>query len=250
MKSNKKFGAFSVLTLALFACLNNAVANVVVSGTRQIYPSKEREITVQLTNQGTKPALVQAWVDNGDPKIDPDKSNAPFLVMPVLSRIDPMKGQALRISFVGEKTTLPVDRESMYWINVLDIPAVDKTAEKTNSLQLAFRSRFKLLYRPEGLKGSVESSAKELRWTLLPVNGGYVMRASNSGAFNVSVDGIEIEAGGKKIRSVSGGVIKPFGAFDFPLKAEAITISHPVRVNYQWLNDYGAIQKESVILGR
>ena len=52
-------------------------AEIVIHGTRVIYPSDAREVTLQVSNNGSKPALVQAWIDEGDPKSTPDQSKSP-----------------------------------------------------------------------------------------------------------------------------------------------------------------------------
>jgi P pilus assembly chaperone PapD len=46
--------------------------NIIVNGTRFIYPGNEKEITVQLSNNADRPALAQAWLDNGDADATPD----------------------------------------------------------------------------------------------------------------------------------------------------------------------------------
>uniref|UniRef100_UPI002B059E75 fimbrial biogenesis chaperone n=2 Tax=Enterobacterales TaxID=91347 RepID=UPI002B059E75 len=69
-----------------------------------------------------------------------------------VSRINPGAVQHLRIRLM-DKSSMPSDRESLWWLNVLDIPPVSKTAspEAKDSIQLAVRSRFKVFYRPAGL---------------------------------------------------------------------------------------------------
>jgi P pilus assembly chaperone PapD len=56
--------------IALFFCFIFSFAahanNIIVNGTRFIYPGNEKEITVQLSNNADRPALAQAWLDNGD----------------------------------------------------------------------------------------------------------------------------------------------------------------------------------------
>ena len=59
---------FFTIIIALWAM--SVSANVVITGTRVIYPSNQKTVSVQLTNVGTKPSLVQAWIDNGDPICD------------------------------------------------------------------------------------------------------------------------------------------------------------------------------------
>ena len=55
-------------------------AEIVIHGTRVIYPSDAREVTLQVSNNGSKPALVQAWIDEGDPYTGPIK--VPFMIAP------------------------------------------------------------------------------------------------------------------------------------------------------------------------
>ena len=73
-------------------------AEIVLHGTRVIYPSNAREITLQLSNNGTAPSLVQAWIDDGNAKSTPDETNVPFIITPPISRVEVTKGQTLRIT--------------------------------------------------------------------------------------------------------------------------------------------------------
>ncbi|TPS75937.1 molecular chaperone, partial [Acinetobacter baumannii] len=68
-----------------------AQAEIVIHGTRVIYPSDAREVTLQVSNNGSKPALVQAWIDEGDPKSTPDQSKVPFMIAPPISRVEATK---------------------------------------------------------------------------------------------------------------------------------------------------------------
>ncbi|MBO7942204.1 fimbria/pilus periplasmic chaperone, partial [Streptomyces sp. S9] len=88
--------ALAVVSCGLFA---PAQAEVTIAGTRVVYPAQQREVAVKLNNVGARPALVQVWVDDGDPKQSPDTSKAPFLVSPPVVRIEPGKGQALRLVY-------------------------------------------------------------------------------------------------------------------------------------------------------
>ena len=85
--------ALLVATLVL-ACSFPAAAGVIINGTRVIYPAQAREVTVQLVNTGDTPALVQAWVDSGNPDQTPETSTAPFVLTPPISRLEPGRGQS------------------------------------------------------------------------------------------------------------------------------------------------------------
>ncbi len=70
--------------IALFFCFIFSFAahanNIIVNGTRFIYPGNEKEITVQLSNNADRPALAQAWLDNGDADATPDTITTPFII--------------------------------------------------------------------------------------------------------------------------------------------------------------------------
>ncbi|MNS47034.1 Chaperone protein EcpD precursor [compost metagenome] len=123
-----------------------AWGHVQISGTRVIYPANAREVTLELTNKGSTPSLVQVWIDAGDRRIRPGAEALPFLVTPPITRIEAQRGQSLRLAYVGQG--LPQDRESVFWLNVLEVPpSVKSTQAGQNLVQLAFRSRIKMFYR-------------------------------------------------------------------------------------------------------
>lgn len=80
------------------------------------------KLLLQVSNNGNKPALVQAWIDEGDAKSTPDQSQAPFMITPPISRVDGNKGQTLRISALPKSGGLSKTQETLYWLNILDIP--------------------------------------------------------------------------------------------------------------------------------
>ena len=157
-----RFGAW--LILASLVC-SQAMAGVVITGTRLVYPASQKEITVKLNNNGSKPALVQAWVDTGDVQSSPTSSKAPFLLSPPVSRIDPSKGQSLRLMFTG--ASLPANKESVFWFNILEIPPKAEGPVEMNVLQMAFRSRIKIFYRPDGLPGSPSDAPQQVQWKVI-----------------------------------------------------------------------------------
>ncbi|MCX5467069.1 fimbrial biogenesis chaperone [Acinetobacter nematophilus] len=144
---NKQFFISALLTLS--AMVTSAQAGIVITGTRVIYPSDKEFVSVQLTNVGEQIALVQSWIDDKDIIADPTTTKAPFIVTPPITTIEASKGQSLRIIF-NQKQKLASDRETLFWLNVLDVPA--KPEQGKNYLQFAIRNRLKLFYRPTGLK--------------------------------------------------------------------------------------------------
>lgn len=101
------------LAMSSIFVANLTHAEIILHGTRVIYPSDAREVTLQVSNNGSKPSLVQAWIDDGDPKSTPDQSKVPFMITPPISRVDPTKSQSLRISALPNAAQLDQKKETV-----------------------------------------------------------------------------------------------------------------------------------------
>lgn len=209
-------------------------ASVVIGGTRVIYPQAEKNISVQLTNEGDSPVLAQSWIDEGNSDASPETLQVPFLLSPPINRIEPKKGQTLRISYTGK--ALPAGRESVFWLNVLEIPAKAKSAD--NMLQMAFRTRIKVFFRPSGLRGTPAQAAEQLSWSM----SGSQVKAANASQYHVSLVRVGIKGDTRK--PAEGKMISPAGSelFSIPGASRGKTLS------VQWVNDYGAIVVSDVVI--
>lgn len=216
-----------------------AHASVVVEGTRVVYPQSEHEVTVKLTNIGEKPSLVQAWIDDGHANEQPDDAKVPFLLTPPVFRLDPHKGQSLRLIYTQDP--LPQDRESLYWLNVLDVPPMPSASETSqNTLQLAFRTRIKLFFRPKGLNGSPDDAPAKLTWKFVPkTGGGYVLEATNPTPYHVSFSHIEVESGTSHWVDDRGEMVDPISTAKFDVGSIGKQPAAPFEVDYSFINDYG-----------
>ena len=121
---------YKTCLLALLIPFSSVNAEIIIHGTRAVYPSDAREITLQVTNTGKSPALVQTWIDEGDAKATPDQSKAPFIITPPITRVEAEKGQYLRITSLPTANTLSKTQETLFWLNVLDIPPKPSTKDK------------------------------------------------------------------------------------------------------------------------
>ncbi|HCR3025407.1 TPA: fimbria/pilus periplasmic chaperone [Serratia marcescens] len=205
-----------------------ASASVVINGTRVIYSSSDKETTVRLNNVGKSPVLIQSWIDDGDPNKKPENINVPFILTPPINRIDAGKGQTLRLSYTG--APLPADKESVYWLNVLEIPAKKQLKGDESLLQMAFRSRIKLFFRPDGLSGDANEAAKQLSWSVTP--GG--VKATNPTPYFVSL--VSLAANGKE---TEGQMIAPRSALEF----KGVSAAAGKSLSVEFVNDYGAVNK-------
>lgn len=228
------------VALAAIAFVGGAGASVVMNGTRYIYPAGAEEITVKVSNVGKVPALTQAWIDDGDAKATPETVDVPFNLTPPISRVESGKSQTLRVSWSGRE--LPVDRESLFWLNVLEVPPKPADAD-TNKIQLAIRYRLKLFFRPKGLKGEADAAPAALRWARAPDG---TLSVSNPSAYHVSFNDVKIAGTGGDVPldpfSIAPGVtVKPVA--HQPLPGGALT------VDYQYINDFGGFVKGAAAVG-
>lgn len=232
----KAFAAAGLFALGLGGA-QHAQASVVIAGTRVVYPAQEKEVTVKLSNVGKAPALLQAWLDKGDPQAAPSAIDVPFTVTPPVSRIDAGKGQTLRIIYTGEP--LPRDKESVFWLNVLEVPPKPGAEQAdVNKLQLAFRSRIKLFFRPDGLKGLPADAPARITWRLTRDAGQAALEASNPTPYHVSFGSLELTGGGAAASSIEGGMVGPGQTQRFPLKGD-VSAGAGAEVHYHAINDYG-----------
>lgn len=219
---------FSAFLSIILATISGPVsASVVISGTRVIYPSDAKEVSVKLVNKGKRPVLIQSWIDDGDDQAKPEEIHVPFLLTPPINRVEPEKGQTLRISYLGG--SLPNDRETVYWLNVLEIPAKNPLLKDKNLLQMAFRSRIKLFYRPADLKGNANEAASALVWKRT----GQQLQVINPTPYYISLTSITLN---EKKNSVD--MVAPFSDKNFNIAAKA---SDKITVKY--INDYGAVSR-------
>jgi fimbrial chaperone protein/chaperone protein EcpD len=239
----RNISRFLPVTLLFSLCMAAAApttASVVIAGTRVVYHAKDQETTVKLSNAGTTPSLTQVWIDTGDASASPSDINVPFIVTPPVSRIDPGKAQTLRIVYTGEP--LPADKESVFWLNVLDIPPKPES-ETGNTLQLVVRSRIKLFFRPANLPGAAQNAPEKVEWRVIRNNGQWALQAHNPTPYHVSFGWLEMD--GKRLDD--GGMVAPGETQSFPLKGEPVSTASAT-VKYHAISDYGgAIEGEAAL---
>ena len=226
--------------LSVIGVVSTAHAAIQVIGTRVVYPAAEREVTVRVINVGNDPRLIQAWVDSGDDHETAETSKAPFMVTPPFSRIDAGKGQSFRLMFTG--ASLPQDRESVFWLNVVEIPTKAQAKEDAqNFLQFAIRTRIKIFYRPGTLAGDPAGSVAQLTWKLTRKDGKMAVTCTNGTAYNVSMGDIRLKDVSQRESVEGGGMCPAKGSETFVVEG-----TDSGTVVYTVIDDYGAMtQHES-----
>jgi P pilus assembly chaperone PapD len=229
--------------LLVAACVfaGTSQATVIITGTRVVFPAKAGEVTVRMSNQGTSPALVESWVDSGDDKSTPDKVNTPFLITPPLFRMEPGRDQSLRILFTHSEQPLPTDRESVFYLNVLEVPPKPNMlqVQDKNYLQFAIRSRLKLFYRPDGLAGDASKAPSQLSFKAT-ANGTHAeLVVHNPTPYFVTVSNITVTAGGAQ-HKVDAGMVSPLSDLHLAINDLTQAPAGGSAIDYACINDFGA----------
>lgn len=222
-------------------------AGVIINGTRHIYPERQAEITIQLTNEdAAAPRLVQAWVEPADRRTGPEDSHVPFSLSPPVFRIDAGKGHAMRLVYSRE--LLPKDRETLFWLNVLEVPprfhsSAPLDDEQANQLRFAFRIRTKVFFRPDQLPGKPDDAPRQLRWSLYKTARGQGLEVHNPSAFHVTFKEVALALGPRAdARLLRGdtGMVAPGDTLRLVVHEAAPHIPADAQVHFQYINDYGA----------
>ena len=228
-----------VAPLALAAQMASASASVVMSTTRVIYPSDAREQTIQLTNQDDSPSVMQLWVDAGNAESTPQNADAPFIVTPPVFRINPKMGQTVRIVFTGKD--LPQDRESVFYLNTLQIPSLSNAYADQNQMMVMLRNRLKVFYRPAAIAGSAQKAPEQLSFHLDSEAGKWRLSANNASGYYISlIEGSLVS--GSHVASFTPSMIAPHSAQSWKVESARIDDRAAVRVKVKYVDDYGAIR--------
>ncbi len=238
---------FALVILILTGLLSLPVqAGIVIAGTRVIYPAQQREISIKLTNDDAKlPRLVQAWIDNGDEKLTADKINVPFTLTPPVFRVEPGKSQVMRLVYTKEP--LATDKETLFWLNVLEIPP-KVGGEEDSRLNFAFRLRTKLFFRPANLAMNPEDAPGKLEWSLVKVGAGQALEVHNPSPYYISFQSVALSMGDKQIKSDDYTMVAPDGVQRFALKGVPGTLGAGAQVKFSIVDDYGAFVPQTAPL--
>jgi len=223
-----------------------AHADLAVVGTRHIYPANDKSLTIQTRNTGDRPILVQVWLDQGSRDADPSQLTVPFVVAPPVFRLNAHERAAVSLRHTGEP--MPADRESVFWINFLNVPSSAPSVEgdTSNRLKLSHRFRMKVLYRPSGLAGSAREALDQVTWTYRhAADGGQgegVLEAWNPSAYFVSYARVEFKTRAGAVL-LDGLTVAPLGGTRFPLAPGVIPLAGRGALRFEAPADDGVMVK-------
>lgn len=138
---------FILLLLPFFA-----FSGVIPEKSRIVFNGKNTVQPSMLVNTNEYPVVVQLWVDNGEFNKSPELTPSSFIITPVMSRMPPKKINSVKIIYSGAGAEMSEDRESLFWLNIFEVPPVNKSPSSENEIALSMLTQIKLIYRPEKLE--------------------------------------------------------------------------------------------------
>nr|WP_241391463.1 molecular chaperone [Serratia proteamaculans] len=205
----------------------SVIAGVQIGGSRVVYDGNQKQAAISISNPDDKPYLIQSWINK---QVDNDDNDDTFITTPPIFRLEPHSQNSIRIIYTGK--TIPLDKETVYWLNIKSIPSTSKDA--TNQLLITVKNTMKLFYRPPGLPNDASAAYKKVEFRRH--NG--KLYAFNPTLFSVSF--YEINVNGQSVD-------KP--AMVLPMQEIPLKHSTPESAQISWraINDFGGISEEQKV---
>lgn len=207
-----------ILVFIIFTlCPAIANAGIALAGTRLIYDANKNSAAIDVLNTDAQIYLIQSWIEGVD------KSPAPFVLTPPLFKINKKGQQSLRI--INTQSSLPSNKESLFWLNVKAIPL----AEQINSgIQVAVKTRIKLIYRPKNIREPDHDVSKSLKWSLQK----NTVTLNNPTPYYINFYSTKInETPMNEIK-----IAAPFSTVSYPISSEILSGV----ITWTTIDDYGA----------
>lgn len=231
---------------SVFSCLSYAAndGGISLGATRVVFPSDKNSVVLAVNNSSPSATwLLRAWISEYGHEVQPSKKEVPFVVTPPLYRLGASDKIQLRINKT-QADKLPVDRESVFYINVLAIPpetkiqaeGKDKAESMGGHIQFAINNRIKLLYRPQNINDQDE--IKKAHRSLKITRQGQKISVDNNSPYYFTLANIKINGHDLPDSVMSGTdfMVPPFGNMAFPAPGAREMV-------WDTINDYGAFVK-------
>nr|WP_232036601.1 fimbria/pilus periplasmic chaperone [Pragia fontium] len=197
-------------------------AAVTLDRTRVVFDGGSKSVSLNISNENQQqPYLAQAWLEDEQQN---KLLSGPLVITPPVQRLEPGAKSMIRITAASGQ--LPQDKESLFYLNLREIPPV---SDKPNVLQIALQTKIKLFYRPKALKRDPDSVWQD-QLVLHAEGGGY--RIENPTPYYITVIGL---AGSEK-QSLEGDFETVMLAPNSSARVKSAAYGKPYLT---YINDYG-----------
>lgn len=231
-----------ILSMQFCAVSIAADGGLQLSQTRVIFDASAKGVQAIIKNQSNQLYLIKAGVlatpDTGINKAS-EGPVIPFMMTPPLFRLEPDSQSTVLIVRNGT-AHLPSDRESIFYLSFLAIPATSDLTEKTEPgvsarVSVGIQMIIKLFYRPTGLTISAKEAAEKLVFQQT----GKLLNISNPTPYYITLSRLKVDVRNIDLKaSEAGAMLPPFSTQNYPVTG----IIHDV--SWTTISDFGG---ESVV---
>lgn len=209
----------------------SAYGAIALDRTRVLYNEGERSVSLTLENENkNKPYLAQSWLEN---RRD-ERINSPFIIIPPVQRIEAGNKSQLKIQALPAINKLPTDRESIYYLNVREIPP---RSHIPNVLQIALQTKIKMFYRPKSIVAPNRLEANPMEKDIVLEKQDNQYRVKNPSPYYLTIT--KVRKNDIEIQGFEAVMIEPFGQALLGNKVMDLGQSPAI----EYLNDFGGLTK-------
>lgn len=236
MHNYKWSSVFNKVAIAacIMLCSTAFHAGAVVNAekTRVVFSSGSISESLSLVNSEKEPVVVQVWTDNGDPTVNPEQVQTPIVINPPVFKMKPGEIRNIRMLLVSAGS-LPQDRESLYWLNIYQIPPNTETQHKGEKrVVLPLKIRMKLFVRPEKVGELKESDVQKLHFAVQQSAGGKTLVMKNPTPWHMTIS--SLKSGQTELPNL---MLEPFSSQSVEIPKDKV-LAH--EIDFEVINDNGA----------
>lgn len=182
-----------------------------LSQTRVVFEGMDKSAKVTLNNQSDRVYLINSRVLPTSDATRQVTEMMPFMVTPPLFRLEKESRNTVLIA-KNDTSKLPTDRESVFYLSFLAIPAVSNAREvntdagmTATQVSLGIRTVIKLFYRPSGLAMPATAAPEKLTFA----QQGTQLTVKNPTPYYVTLAQLMLDGRTVNVRE-QGAMIAPF----------------------------------------
>lgn len=209
--------------------------------TRIIINEKQGESVFTIYNKGNGPVLMKTWTEKDNILGRPEDIKTPFIALPPIFRLEGKSSRAVRVQITENNGNLASDRESLFWINTMEIPPVTADSKASGALQVAFRTRVKLFWRPASLvEIDDRENVKKLKIISNKCGDKSCLIIINNSPLHITLMGVVLDDDTEVKQFPDDGLMTPFSEKEIQL-SENMKESRKVK-SFSWIDSYGVVQ--------
>lgn len=237
-----KLQALLMMLGLLWVSAGQAEGGLSLSQTRVVFEGKAKSAKVTLNNQSDRVYLINSRVFATPDSTSQTGDITPFMVTPPLFRLEKESRNTVLIA-KNDTSALPTDRESVFYLSFMAIPAVNTPTDKalldkdegttTTQVSLGIRTVIKLFYRPEGLATPAAAAPDKLTFA----QQGTQLVVKNPTPYYQTLARLTLDGRAVNVRE-QGAMIAPFAEHTYTVKGGTAS-----RIEWSVINEFGGVSE-------